>query len=265
VVDHLDFDDIRLSYELRGGGERVLLVHATAFVSWYRPLVERLTDLSTLRYRRHLVPPEEAGFRPLTVAEDAAACARLLDHVRWPTAHVVGHSYGALVALQLAIDAPSLVRSVVLLEPAARGVSSSTEVVAALQPIIAAYKSGDTAAAVDEFLRHVCGDGYREVLEAAVPGAFDEALGEADLFFQAEMPAVQRWSFGPDDAKLVSQPVLNVGGEHSVPRFVEASELVQSWFPHAERLTVPDAGHLLMVQNPTAVANGLIEFFARQR
>ena len=262
-MDQLEFEDVRLSYELIEGGEPVVLVHACAFVSWYRPLVERLPDLSTLRYRRRLVPSDGIGFRPLTVAEDAAACARLMDHVGWSTAHIVGHSYGALVALQLAIDAPSRVRSVALLEPAARGISSSAQVVAALQPIIAAYKSGDTPGAVDQFLRHVCGDGYRGVLDRVVPGAFDEALGEADLFFRAEMPAVQQWNFGPHDSKRVTQPVLNVGGADSVPRFVQASELVQSWFPHAEPFTVPDAGHLLMVQNPTAVAHGLIEFFSR--
>ena len=262
-MNRFDFDDFRLNYELLGGGERVVLVHASAFVTWYRPLVEQMPDLSTLRFRRHLLPSDGDGYRRLTVAEDAAACARLMDHVGWPTAHVVGHSYGALVALQLAIDAPARVRSVALLEPAARGISSSEHVVAALQPIIAAYKSGDTPGAVDGFLRHVCGDGYRGVLDRVLPGAFDEALGEADLFFQAEMPAVQQWSFGPDDAKRVTQPVLNVSGELSVPRFVQGSELVQSWFPQAERLTVPDTGHLLMVQNPTAVADGLIEFFSR--
>ena len=90
-----------------------------------------------------------------------------------------------------------------------------------------------------------------------------EALGEADLFFQVEMPAVQRWRFGPTDAERITAPVLNVVGAESVPRFKEGSELVESWFPQAERLSVPQAGHLLMVQNPTAVAHGLREFFSR--
>ena len=57
--------------------------------------------------------------------------------------------------------------------------------------------------------------------------------------------------------------MLNVVGADSVARFVEGGELVQSWFPHAERLTVPNAGHLLMVQNPTAVARGLTDFLTR--
>jgi pimeloyl-ACP methyl ester carboxylesterase len=177
----------------------------------------------------------------------------------------VGHSYGALVALQLAIDAPGRVRPMALLEPAARDISSSEQVAAALAPVIAAYWSGDKAGAVDGFLRHVCGEDYRAALDRAVPDAFREALDEADLFFQAELTAVQGWRFGPADAARVTQPVLNVLGARSVPRFVQGNELIQSWFPQAERLSVPDAGHLLMVQNPAGLAGGLRDFFAGQR
>jgi pimeloyl-ACP methyl ester carboxylesterase len=263
-VDRYAFDDVELGFEIAGRGEPIVLVHATAFVSWYRPLVDQLPQFSTLTYRRHLRKPDAGGYRPLTAADDAMICARLLEHVGWPTAHVVGHSYGALVALQLALDAPERVRSVALLEPAVRGISSSEQVIAALQPVFVAYRSGDTEGAVDAFLRHVCGDDYRPALERVLPGAIDEALEEADLFFQAEMAAVQQWSFGPDVAQRVTQPILNVLGAESASRFVEGAELLQSWFPHAERLSIPDAGHLLMVQNPTAVAEGLSDFIARK-
>lgn len=262
-MGRLEFDDVELTYEVRDRGAPVVLVHASAFVSWYVPLVDQLTGLSTLRYRRRLRASDGGAYRPLTVADDAAICARLMDHVGWHRAHIVGHSYGALVALQLAMDAPERVGSVALLEPAARGISSSDQVAAALQPIIAVYRSGDKAGAVDAFLRHVCGDGYRAVLDRVIPDAGAEAVREADLFFQVEMPAVQRWSFGPSDAERVTQPVLNVLGAESASRFAEGSELVQSWFPQAERLSVPDTGHLLTVQNPTALGQGLTDFFVR--
>jgi pimeloyl-ACP methyl ester carboxylesterase len=262
-MDRFEVDDVELRYDRRGGGERVVFVHASAFVSWYEPLVERLPDHSTLTYQRHLRTPSGTAHRPLTVAEDALTCARLIDHVGWPTAHIVGHSYGALVALQLAMDRPERVASVVLLEPAARGISSSEQVLAALRPVMAAYRAGDTAEAIDRFLRHVCGDGYRAVLDRVLPGAFAEALAEADLFFQAEMPAVQSWAFGTQDAARVDAPVLNVRGADSVPRFVEGAELVQTWFPEAGRLVVPGAGHLLMVQNPAPLAEGVSAFIAR--
>ncbi len=262
-MDRFDFDDVELSYEVRDGGEPVVFVHAAPFVSWYGPLLAQLPGFATLTYRRQLRKPDDGPYRPLTVAEDAAICMKLLDHVGWTQAHVVGHSYGCLVALQLALDVPDRVASVALLEPAARGVSGSAQVAAALQPIFTAYRSGDVEGAVDRFLRHVCGDGYRADLDRGVPGAFDEALAHADLFFQAEMAAVRDWSFGPGDAERVTQPVLNVLGTDSAPRFAEAAELVQSWFPQAERLSVPAASHLLMVQNPVAVGDGLRAFFSR--
>jgi pimeloyl-ACP methyl ester carboxylesterase len=262
-VDRLEFDDIELTYELRGTGARVVFVHASPFVSWYGPLVDQLPAFSALTYRRRVQRLADGPYRALSVAEDAATCIRLMDHVGWSDAHIVGHSYGALVALQAAVDRPDRMRSVALLEPAARGVSSSAAILAALGPVVAAYQSGDKAAAVDGFLRHVCGDRYRAVLDQVLPHAFDEAVAEADLFFQAEMPAVQRWSFGPSDGARVRPPVLNVLGSESVPRFVEGADVVQSWLPHAERLSVPGAGHLLMVQNPTALAQGLLDFYSR--
>jgi pimeloyl-ACP methyl ester carboxylesterase len=262
-MQRLTFDDVELIYQLHERGEPVVFVHASPFASWYGPLIERLPEFSTLSYRRHLRNQDGERYRPLTVAEDAAICARLMRRVGWPSAHLVGHSYGALVALQLATDVPERVASVALLEPAAQGISSSEQVAAALRPIAAAYRAGDTAGAVDGFLRHVCGEGYRPVLERVIPGAFAEALDEADLFFQAEIPAVQQWTFGPRDAERVTQPVLNVRGAESAQRFVEGAELIQSWFPRAERLTVPEAGHLLMVQNPTPLAQGLTGFITR--
>ena len=223
-MDHLSFDDIELTYQVQGSGERVVLIHASPFVSWYEPLIEQFSGFSTLHYRRRLRRSDD-GYRPLTVAEDSRICIRLMDHLGWTRAHLVGHSYGALIALQAAIDAPDRVASVSLLEPAARGISSSDQVKAALTPVITAYKSGDTAAAVDLFLNHVGGDRYREDLERVLPDAFGEALAEADLFFEAEMAAVQTWSFGPAEAERVTQPVLNVLAVNTVSRFVEGAEL----------------------------------------
>jgi pimeloyl-ACP methyl ester carboxylesterase len=266
-MDRLAFDDVELTFDLHEGGERVVLVHACAFVSWYGPVVERLdgAGFSTLTCRRRLRERDGGGYRPLTAAEDASICAQLMRHVGWPTAHVVGHSYGALVAIEMAMAMPAEVDSVALLEPAARGLSDAEKIAAALGPVAEAYASGDREGAVDGFLRHVCGDSYRAVLDRVLPGAFGEAVDASDLFFQAEMPAVQQWSFGADDARRITRPVLIGRGTATAQRFVDTGERLQSWMPEADLLLVPDAGHLLLVENPTALAQGLGEFFARHR
>ena len=107
------------------------------------------------------------------------------------------------------------------------------------------------------------GSGYRTELDRALPGGFATAVSRADVFFQAEMPAIGGWRFGPDDAARIAAPVLNVRGATTAPRFVEASDLVQAWFPRAEEVWLPDTGHLLMLQRPEEVAKALVAFLER--
>jgi hypothetical protein len=33
-MDHLAFDDVELTWDLREGGDRIVLIHANPFVSW---------------------------------------------------------------------------------------------------------------------------------------------------------------------------------------------------------------------------------------
>ena len=113
-MDRACFDGVEVSYEVQGDGQPVVLLHAAAFTTWFRPLVDRMPRFSTVRYAREPIRTE-GRIEPLSAAEDAAVCARLMDHLGWRTAHLVGHSYGALIALQLAMDAPARARSLVLL------------------------------------------------------------------------------------------------------------------------------------------------------
>src|SRR6185503_15673402 len=58
---------------------------------------------------------------PFHLRQDLAALEALLDSLGAP-AHWVGHSYGGLLALKLALSRPSQVRSLALFEPVAFGV-----------------------------------------------------------------------------------------------------------------------------------------------
>jgi pimeloyl-ACP methyl ester carboxylesterase len=51
------------------------------------------------------------------VADHAADAAALLDSLGVPHAHIVGHSTGALIAAQLALDDPEAVHTLILREP----------------------------------------------------------------------------------------------------------------------------------------------------
>src|SRR5262245_29041526 len=269
MSEHVTVDGAELAYELSGSGDPVVLIHWGVASSWARPLLEE----PALADAHQLLTYDRAGYGAsgrvegeLTIADHARHCALLMRHVGIERAHVVGHSSSAVVALQLALDFPDAVQSVVSME-AARPVPP-TELQAEfvrtfIVPAIERYRAGDTAAAVDTFFRGVFGEGYRPALDAGLPDCFERAVAEADAFFRQELPALQQWSFTEDDANRITQPVMLMLGEHSTPTFPERRELLISWLPNAEPFDLADARHLLHVERPAAVAEALAAFFAR--
>ncbi len=105
----------------------------------------------------------------------------------------------------------------------------------------------------------------RTVLESRVPGAVAAAIKDADTFFGIELPALGAWTFGAAEARGISQPVLSVLGTETEPLWVEIAASLRSWLPRVEECTIEGAGHLLQIQRPQAVAQGLADFFDRHR
>jgi pimeloyl-ACP methyl ester carboxylesterase len=262
-------ENIELEYEIVGAAEPVVLIHPGHFAGWFTPLLgePELTDhYRVVRYHRVGCAGSSHLAGPVSVTQSAAHCRSLMHHLGIERAHIVGHSSSGNVALQLALDAPDAVHSLALLEPALMSVPSAQTSRAFLGTAVQLYRAGDKAGAIDTFLRGTCGSGYRAVLDKTLPDSFDQAVADSDTFFGQELPALQQWSFTREDARRIAQPVLAVVGaksQESDPVFAERQELLLSWLPNVEAFVLPDATHLLQVQNPSGMAEGLAAFFAR--
>ena len=57
--------------------------------------------------------------------------------------------------------------------------------------------------------------------------------------------------------------MLSVLGTETERLFVDGHELLHSWFPQVEDCTIEGVAHLLHMQRPEPVAQGVAEFFAR--
>ncbi|MEX2237339.1 MAG: alpha/beta hydrolase [Dehalococcoidia bacterium] len=101
------------------------------------------------------------------------------------------------------------------------------------------------------------------MIDDVAPGGVEQAIKDADTFFEIELPALGEWAFGPDQAKAIGQPVLSVVGSDSEAVFVEGRDLLHSWFPQTEDFTLDGAGHLLQAQRPGPLAQALAEFVIR--
>ena len=70
------------------------------------------------------------------------------------------------------------------------------------------------------------------------------------------------WTFGPEQAAVITQPVLSVLGARSAAIFHEGRTVLHGWFPQTGDFDVGTT-HLLQIEDPAAVAHGLAEFFGR--
>jgi 3-oxoadipate enol-lactonase len=202
---------------------------------------------------------------PVSVAQQAADCRGLLRYLGVARAHVVGHSYGGCVALQLARDDPAVAGSLALLEPGLMVGASGPAYREALTRGVQRYREVGGAVAVDEFLE-ARWPGYRPVLDRLLPGAFDQAVADAGTWFEQEVPGQLDWRFGEAEARRIAQPALSVlGGESDAlwSRFGETHRLLLEWLPSAEGFVLPGTTHFLQVQDPRGMAEALAAFFAR--
>ncbi len=272
-LHRLDVGEMTIEFTDLGDGEPVLMIHAGVFVAWF-PTVS--ADPAMQAFRR--VAPIRVGYdstapaptRHLTLADHATHCAAVLDSLGIGHAHVLGHSSGSLIGLQLAADRPDLVRSLVLVEPAAAPSLLPPDVAAGfgqfVRSVMTTAAAGDVAAAFDTFMRRVCAEDYRTVLiDALGPDGLQQAERDCGFFFRDEGPAVREWRFAAFEASRISQPVLLVQGGASPPIVHGIVARLAEMLPNAESMTAHGADHLLPLRDPATLASIAAGFMRKHR
>jgi pimeloyl-ACP methyl ester carboxylesterase len=267
-MKHAQVNGVEIEYEAVGSGDPVLLI-SPVLADGFAPLAAE----SSLAARYELIRYHKRGWvgsthtlTPPGVVDHAADAAALLDHLGIARAHVVGHSSGAAVAAQLALNEPERVATLGLLELSLLSLPRGEAFLSGATPVFEAYAAGDHEAAVGMFLSTVSGlhwDACRALLEDRVPGAIAQAVKDADTFFGVELPGLTQWTFGAEEAAAIHQPVLSVLGSDTEALWVEVAEALLNWMSDIEEQVIDGVGHLLHVQRPEPVANAMADFLGR--
>jgi len=140
-----------LHVDVTGSGTPAVLVHgsfsfgALAF-SAQRSLADRF-ELHVVDRRGFGRSPDGSG--PVDFETEAAEIAALLD----PPAHLLGHSYGAIVSMFAAALRPEAVRSLTVVEPPAFGLVHGDPAVDRLVERLRAHKRDGAGLAEEEYLK----------------------------------------------------------------------------------------------------------------
>jgi pimeloyl-ACP methyl ester carboxylesterase len=269
-MDRADIDGVTLEFDDSGTGEPVVFIHGAFIADAFRPLLAQptLPGYRLITYRRRGYGDSTRTEGPISAERQAADCLGLVRWLDLDRAHVVGHSYGGDVALQLALDAPQAVRSLALLEPALFVGASARPYRESLLRSTERSRVEGAATVMEQFFR-VRWPGYsRTALEQALPGGFERALQDAPATFELDVGFTD-WHFGEAEARRVAQPTLVILGGDSPPldpRFDETYQFLLQWLPNARGLVLPGATHFFMLENEqvaAALAAALAEHWQR--
>jgi pimeloyl-ACP methyl ester carboxylesterase len=266
LTQRLAVDGAALEYEVVGTGEPVLLIHGALIAEAYEPLCREpalTANYRLVRFHRRGYAGSSRVAAPFSIAQQAADCRAVLQHLGIERAHVVGHSSGGVMALRMALDAPEVVHSLILLEPALLDVPSGAQLGEVLGPVLERFAAGDKEGAVDSFVRWAIGPDYRSWLDQMIPGAYNQSVADADTWFGVELPSLQEWFFTREDARHITQPVLGVFGSESGsiwPGWDEVQERLTEWVPQTELSVLAGSNHALQEKDPRGVAAAMVPF-----
>jgi pimeloyl-ACP methyl ester carboxylesterase len=269
AAGRVSVDRVSLEYEITGQGEPVLLIHGMLIANGFVMMMDDPALAGRYRfvtYHRQGYHGSGRALAPPSIVRMAEDAAGLIRHLGIERVHVLGHSLGGTIALQLALTAPELVATLVVQEPPLPTEASAPEYKEAILRADDAFKTGRLSGIVDALLAVRFGAGYRDYLDKNVPGGFEAGVAHAHTAINIDLPSLIGWQFGEDEARRITQPVLAVlGGDSAMLTAfaAEAHEDLLRWLPNVQGYVLPGTTHAMHFQNPHGMAVALAEFLAR--
>ena len=244
---YADVNGLHLYYELHGEGTPLVLLHGGLLTID----INFAGLIPVLAQRHQVIAMELQGHgrtadieRKITPANSASDVVALLDHLGIDRAHVLGHSMGAAVALELAVNHPTRVRSVVPVSGSVRPDGMHADL--SDPTTFATSTRMPTAADFAEFSA-----AYQRL--SPHPEHFEEFMGT----LSSSQADLRGWT----DEQLtgISAPVLIVLGDHDFVT-LEHAALMKELIPGSQLAVLPGTTHMQATRRPQLLLPLLEEF-----
>jgi proline-specific peptidase len=260
-------DDTSLFVVERGTGYPVIVLHGGPgldhheFADYLDPLTDgfRLLLVDQRANGRSDRPPESTWTLE-RMAQDVIMLARALRLERYA---VLGHSYGAFVALQNAVDYPGMARQTIVSGgiPSMRFLAAveanlnAFEPVALREQVIASWAREADVRTAEEFAQLMADQFPFHFADPLDPRIADYLERTSDTVYSPDMlRASSATGYGgievEDRLGEISQPVLVLTGRHDRTCTVEAAEAIAAGVANAELRIFEQSGHMTFVEEP---------------
>ena len=248
---------LNIYYEQTGSGDPLLFISGTGSDLRNKPNFmdgPAPKNFDTLAYDQRGLGQTEKPEMPYSMADYADDAAALLDTIGWSQVHVIGVSFGGMVAQELALRHPARVNRLVLACTSPGGDGGASYPLHELQdmkpdararhmiPIADTRQNKDWAAANT--------DTYEAMVAFAANDPFSGEAGRAKG--AARQLEARRHHDTWDRLSNVPQPTLICGGKYDGIALPETQTKLAGRIPNAT-LALFEGGHLFMLQDRTAI------------
>ena len=259
----------------QGHGATVVCLHSsTGSSAQWSGLVGQLADhwqTMSVDLHGHGRSPSWPAIMPNTLDVEALAVIDAVRHAGPAPegVHLVAHSYGAAVALQVALMQPLWVRSLTLYEPVAFGVihamspgdATLTEIEATAKTVAVAVEAGDLEGASRKFVDYWSGVGSWDAMGAQQRESVRARIATIPRHFEALFAA--RWAARPLGS-LTMPTLLMHGSQTRAPARRVADLVAQADLPRLRRHEVANAGHLGPMTHEALVNTAIVDHLQAQ-
>ncbi len=250
---------MRIGLDDVGRGEPVVLLHSSCSSrrQWRRLVAELTGRYRTLALDLHGYGETSWPDDPETfsIDDEVQLVEHVLDRVDGP-AHLVGHSYGGVVALATALRHPQRVRSLALHEPVVFQLALAgplapvgAEITRMVELLAERVEAGAPAAAAEHFIDYWRGEGTW----AALPERGRQAAARVIPKLPVELRAMLRSPYTLRDYGTIRSPVRLLAGTVGRAAARRVAELLATAFPDGSLQLVAGAGHMAPVTHPQLV------------
>ena len=260
-MPNLHLDGLDMHYQVEGEGQPLLLIHGlgSSGRDWELQ-VAYFADryqVITLDMRGHGKSSKPPG--PYSIPLFAGDTASVLEMLEVAPVHVVGISMGGMIAFQLAVDRPELVKSVVVVN------SGPDFVIRSIKDRLQVWQRFIITRVLGlRKMAEVLGERmFPKPEHAQVRKVFVERWVENDKqAYQESMKAIVGWSVADRIGEIRCPALIIASDEDYTP--VESKQAYVQKMPNAELAVIEDARHAVPVERPEQFNAVLEAFLSKQ-